>query len=1155
MKKATVRNGILAGGMATFFFLGVAAPTAAQVERTVMALRGEIHLQPAEGSLLARPAGLEVRGVMVSEALALLSTSANVSVAFSPNFLPESLRVYCDCRDASIAEALDQILSATEFGYLELGDQIVIAKRVPRRIIESVRPPRSMVALASLNGSPAPVALGGSVSAARSVSPQLASISGTVRDGGTGGPLSGATVWIEGTERGTITNPSGRYVLMNVPAGTHIVVASMIGYASRTQSVTVGPGEALALDFALSIAPVRLDELVVTATGERRRAEVANVVGTVDVEAAVRAAPISNMSQLLTARSPSVQVLSVAGTAGAQSRIRIRGQSSMSLSNDPIVYVDGIRVASGAGGAMETASRFDDLNPSEISSIDILKGPAAVALYGTDASNGVIVITTKRGAVGPPQWNVFVETGITEQAAGFPSAYYSAGRRTDTGAPTQCLLVGIAAGTCVQDELRSLNLFEDPRSTPFSTGRLTQTGAQVSGGSEEVRYFLSADFTDELGTLRMPKDEQERILQERGAPIGRAQRIPNSLRAINLRSNISAAVTPIATVDVSVGYTDRDHQLTNSGGSLIFALMRNGLQGRGYRDELNGWWTYPAGDIFGVEEVNLVGRLIGSIGTSLHPATWLTARARVGLDRVNQENSVLQRRNEGLVFSNYRNGRKVETRIAEANYTWELGATASFSVSPAIDLRTSIGGQYFRRITQTITASGTVLSPGTEHVGGTATRTSNEANSGSANLGAFVEQMVSLNDRLFFTGSVRTDQNSAFGRDFDAVVYPRASLSWVASREPFFPEIDALNTLRLRLAYGTSGVSPGTLHALRYYTAVQTFEGGAERPGLQFHAIGNVDLEPERTTELETGFDVELFEGRTSLEVTHYRKRSRDALVNRPLGPSLGLNSLSRFENLGSVQNHGWEASLHLRPIERASWGWDVSLSGSTNDNELLKLGEGVTPVRTFTGTQAVEGYRLWGRWARPILGWEDTNGNGIIEPSEVQVGDEEVYLGPSVPTREAAVSSNIVMLNGLLRIVALLDYRGGHLAYDRSEADRCTGATNCRAVNDPTAPLREQARAVAANTAALGRTHAGYFEDGAYTTLRELSLSVQVPNRFVQRVGANGATVTVAGRNLHTWTGYGGISPEGSWIDNQGIDMNLVPLSRYWTIRVNANF
>ncbi|HUE95249.1 MAG TPA: carboxypeptidase regulatory-like domain-containing protein, partial [Longimicrobiaceae bacterium] len=464
----------------------------------------------AARSSLLRPARLIVDAVPLATAVAELAERSGVLIAYSPSRLAIEGEVNCACETLTVAEALDHILASSAFRYIEVEGHIVI---IPRTVALPASPqdllPRlaSPLVLAAVRPSRIPPRAAARV--------QQGSIAGVVTDAGTGEPLAGASIQIEGGLVEGITNSNGRYVMTNVAAGSYTLVASMIGYGSQRRTVAVTVGQATVVDFPLPVAPLRLDQLVVTATGDRRRTEVANVVGSVDADAIVAAVPIASMTQLLTARSPGVQVMSVGGTVGAQSRIRIRGQNSLSLSNDPIVYVDGVRVASGYGGGMDTSSRLDDLNPAEIRSIDVLKGPAAVALHGTDAANGVLLITTKRGTLGAPQWTISQESGITEQPSGFPAAYYSAGQRTDTGQATQCLLTGLAQGTCTQDELRSLNILEDSRSTPFATGRLNKTGVQLSGGAEWVRYFVSADFTDEVGTLRMPRDEQERLRAER----------------------------------------------------------------------------------------------------------------------------------------------------------------------------------------------------------------------------------------------------------------------------------------------------------------------------------------------------------------------------------------------------------------------------------------------------------------------------------------------------------------------------------------------------------------------------------------------------------------------------------------------------------------
>lgn len=1113
-------------------------------------------------SLLDRPANLSLHRVPLGTALRSLAERSGVVIAFSASLLPPDRVVSCTCKYATVGTALERLLAGTRLLYRELQEEIAI---IPRVVASPSRARYASLERMPIARAAAPIFSHRMFDTA--AMRQVGTIAGVVTDATTDQPIRSASVQIEGERLGTMTDTEGRYRLEGVPAGTHTLVASVIGYESQAQTVEVTTGELATVDFALTVSALRLDEVVVTATGDRRRMEVANVVGSVDVEDLTRTAPITNMASLLNARSPGVQVLGSTGNVGVASRIRIRGLNSMSLNNDPIVYVDGMRVAGSmgafAGGAGIYATgwnsaRIDDINPNAIESLDVLKGPAAAALYGTDAANGVIVIRTKRGVAGPPRWTISLENGIIDQPAEFPAAYHAWGRRTDNNASTQCVLTAAVAGACVQDSISSLNLLADPHSTPFATGHRRQAGVQVSGGTEAARYFVSANFTDELGTLRMPTDERERLEAERGEEIPSIQLRPNSLQRMNLRGNLSTSLAPTAQLDLSVGYIASDHLSPTSDGSGVYGLMRNALQGRGYRDALGGWWQFQGGDIMALEQTDDLDRFVGSLATDWRPLSWLETRATAGLDRSNREIVFFQRRGQGVPFSNFREGRRLESRHSLTNYTVDLGATGTFAVSPRFRLRTASGLQYFHTLANQVNATGSVLAPGGQTVNSGAVRDAAQTTAESVTLGAFLEQTASFNDRLFLTGSVRTDQNSAFGSEFEAVFYPRASFSWLISEEDFFPRIQGVDALRYRIAYGTSGVSPGPLDALQYYTPFSNIEETQERPGLEFRAIGNPDLKPERTTEFETGIDLDLFSQRVNLEVTYYRKLSRDALVERPLAPSLGLRASNRFENLGSVRNQGLEGTLDVQLLRTAALTWDLAVSGSINSNELIELGEGITvPVNPYARARAVPGYPLWGRWDRPILGFDDADGNGIIEPAEVEVGPEPVYLGSPLPTREASFTSSVTVLNGLLRLRGLVDYRGGFVRLNRTEADRCVEVDNCRAVNDPLAPLWEQARAVAVSAPALGQTFAGYIEDGSYAKLRELSLSLDVPDRYARILGSRGATITLAGRNLHTWTDYSGIDPESAmpFGEPSNYDLNVVPITRLWTLRITVDY
>ena len=237
---------------------------------------------------------------------------------------------------------------------------------------------------------------------------QQGSITGRVADAASGQPIASAQVNVVGTTLGAQTNSEGQYVIRGVGAGTVQVRALRVGYSEQTQSVTVGAGEQATANFQMRPVAVSLAPVVTTATGQQRRIEVGNAIAQVDAAQIVQERAISNMADVLTARAAGVQVLPGTQT-GAGTRVRIRGTSSISLTNNPIYVIDGVRVEGTTGSSSvsvggTTPSRVGDLNPEEIESIEIVKGPSAATLYGTDAANGVIVIRTKRGVAGRPQW-------------------------------------------------------------------------------------------------------------------------------------------------------------------------------------------------------------------------------------------------------------------------------------------------------------------------------------------------------------------------------------------------------------------------------------------------------------------------------------------------------------------------------------------------------------------------------------------------------------------------------------------------------------------------------------------------------------------------------------------------------------------------------
>jgi TonB-linked SusC/RagA family outer membrane protein len=964
-----------------------------------------------------------------------------------------------------------------------------------------------------------------------------ATLSGRITDAGTGQPLQGATIAIVGTNLGTQSRADGAYRVVRVPIGAVDVRISFLGYAPMRRTLSIQQGENTA-DFAMSQVAIRLPDVVTTATGEQRKVEVGNSIGNIDASTTVAERPVTSMADLLTARVPGVTVVP-GNTPGTGARVRLRGFNSLSLSNDPIYVIDGIRVESstqsssiGVGGSIP--SRVNDINPEEIESAELVRGPSAATLYGTDAANGVIVIKTKRGRQGKAAWNFWVEQGAYLNTTDYPPAYTLRGRAATGGVPTSstqrtCVLTQIPAGTCVADTLLVFGVFDDPDTRPIETSHRQQYGLQVNGGSETVRYFVSGEWEDETGLYKMPEFERARLTRNNVAIRDEWDR-PNAYTRASGRANLDMSLTSKIDVSLSAGYTQSNQRLPQSENNVT-GLMVNALGGIGSKfplasgqDTLFGYRGFTPGDIFQETVEQDINRFIGGANVNVRPLSWLTTRGNFGLDFTSRVDSDLCRFATCSDFSTIREGFRTNNRTEFFQYTVDVGATASFQILPTILSRTSVGAQYFKNLFQRNGASAEILPPGATTVTQGAIKDADEATTDTRTLGGFIEESISWRDRLFLTGAVRFDDNSAFGADFGGVVYPKVSASWVISEEPFFRFGDWLNQLRLRAAYGASGVRPGPTDALAFFETAVARLDAEELPGLALDALGNTKLKPEKSTEVEVGIDGTFWNNRLNVDLTYYNKLSEDALIQRVLPPSLGTGATTRFENLGAVRNSGFEGLLSVQLIDRPSFAWDVSLSGSTNKNVLEKLG-GVPPIIGAT-TRQIEGYPLNGYWGRRIESFSDANNDGIISLNEIVVSDSSVFIGYSAPRHEVSLNTGVDLFNKRVRIAALADYKGGHKLYNNTERFRCNSDLNCRALSDRTAPLWQQARVVALRQHA-SRTLTGFFEDAEYIRFRELSLRVSAPSSWAGRLGVRGASLIVAARNLGTITDYTGLDPE----------------------------
>jgi TonB-dependent SusC/RagA subfamily outer membrane receptor len=1090
----------------TFLLLGVALPAAPQGNRALVALRGEIRVEPVEGSLLGRPAALTVKGVTLAEALTLLSTTANASVAFSPNSLPGGRKVECECEGANLAEALDRILTGTEFGYVELGDQIVIVKRARPETVEFARRPPAQLASASLvlssdigsflsPGAPAPVVF----RAPR----QEPVIVGTVLDARSGTPISGAQVIVVGTQMGALTNEAGRFRIGGLTAPSVELEVIMMGYRTVRQAARVGETD---LRIVLTQAAVALDAIVVTGTaGAVQKRSIGNALGQLEAKQVLDVAPVRSVGDMISGRVAGVVVTQGTGMAGAGGRISVRGRTSVSLASDPLIYIDGVRVANDpatgpTGYDMRPISRLGDLNPNDIERIEIIKGPAAATLYGTEASNGVIQVITKRGVTSAPRVSVRTRQGV--------QWFNDAAER-----------IGPAWGPDPQTgniiAMNVVELEEAAGRDMWTPGYMQGYGASVQGGTDNVQYYLGMDYDRDNGV----------------EPTNRLNRFSG-------RANIALTLHETARVNMNVGIVrsridiapDRNASLMPSVMFAIPAFLNTAKRGFYIAPQEVLWDVYD--NVF-----QTVGRITSGLQFDHRPTAWFTHRLTVGLDQTSEGNQwIIERQPDAysaFFSATFLKGVKNITFRDVLYTTVDYSGTARYNLADGISLGTSLGMQFFRRFTEQTTARGEEFAmPDLKTVAAAAVTFGSDDFVENSTVGVFLQQEFSWKNRFFVTGAVRADDNSAFGEEFDLVYYPKLSAAWVLSEEPFWnvPTVDAL---RLRGAYGQSGQQPQAFAALRTYRPIT---GPGDQSAVSPYLVGNPELAPERGEEFEVGFEAGLLGERFGIDLTYYRQTTKDAILLRDIAPSTGFPG-QQFVNAGSVRNTGIELRLDVLALDTRRADLDLTFSISTNDNEILSLGGLETIFNQYTRHQ--EGFPVASYFGRRVVSADrgpDGKPTNILcdgGPGAAPVAcaeAPEVFWGRPTPEREGSLTAGLTLL-GMLRLHGMVDFKSNVYKWDLSRWAR-GGVFRTAEINH--FPERFDPVEAAQVQVTGGGIHA-YIYDASYSKLRELSASLQLPERWAARIGASRARITIAGRNLHTWTKYPGLDPEN--ISNLTVD------------------
>jgi TonB-dependent starch-binding outer membrane protein SusC len=974
----------------------------------------------------------------------------------------------------------------------------------------------ALLALAALLGAPL-------------ASAQQGAVTGKVTDKSTGQPLVGAQVAVVGTTLRGLTTQGGSYRVAGLAPGTVTVRVAFIGYAAATQTATVTAGGSVELSFALVPSAVGLDAVVVTAIGNQAVREQGTMAHNLSVDSTAKKALPTNLSDALNSRLPGVVVQPAGGTTGTGTRIRIRGSNSVSLSNDPVLIVDGVRVENGSvstsvGVGGQTPSRLNDISPQDLEAVEVASGPAASVLYGTDAANGVVQMETRRGQAGPTRWTVATEWGALNDIGGYPANYSGL-----TAANTGCTLTRFAEGTCVLDHVRTFNPLEV--NSPFRTGHRQQYGVSASGGTEQTTFYVSGHYSNEDGVYPVNRNRQ-----------------------VNLLANLFNRATTKLDLQATVLYTSGRLRLPQNDNN-VFGVLSSGFLGSSDSTVNKGYGFLTPTQSFSIRAFQNIDHFTGSLRLNYRPRSWLEAHAVVGNDFTNRydENTQIP----GAIPSSFNVSASQGSRAANPfqiyNWTGNFWGTASFALTPDLNSSTSAGIQYFHVRLHGVLASVQQLTAGTNSLAGGVIPTANEQTLETVTLGRFAEERLAYKDRVYVTGSLRSDKNSAFGEKFGNIVYPRFSASWVISQEPFFPTPGWLGSLRLRGAAGSSGLRPGPTDALQFFTSTPVVVGSQDVPGITFGSLGNSSLKPERTSETEAGFDVELRPMSTHLAFTYYSKLSHDALVAVPLPPSCGCGN-AIFRNLGSVSNKGVEISASATVLQTRNLGIEVNATAWGNRSRVRTLGQGIAPIIFGLGgaTQRITPGFAPGSYFQVPYTYSDANGDGLIDTNEVKLGTAPVFIGQPLPDHGGSVNATFTLFERW-HLYGLLDGRFGNKLFNSTEQFRC-GLGNCQGRNDPKATLAQQAAAVAN----IKGTQAGFMEDAGFVKLREVSLTYDAPTAWAARLGAASLSVTIAGRNLIKWTNYTGLDPELNEAGQANFttaDFLTQPPVRYWIGRVNLTF
>ncbi|HEX7239351.1 MAG TPA: SusC/RagA family TonB-linked outer membrane protein [Longimicrobiaceae bacterium] len=947
-------------------------------------------------------------------------------------------------------------------------------------------------------------------------------IRGSVVDA-TSRPVAGATVTLRNTQARTATDAQGRYTLVaRVASGAYTLQLSALGRAEATRPVTLGADAAVEVGpVTLQTSALELEGIVVTGTGApTARRAVGNTVATVSGEQVAEAGAIS-IDAALAGKIPGAQVMSNAGQPGGGASVRLRGTSSITGGAEPLYIIDGVIVDNSSddlginfGSRAAPTNRVADLNPNDIERVEVLKGAAAAALYGSRANNGVIQIFTKRGRSGG--LDITAETrsslGQLPRHLGFNMH------------PTD------AAGRPVQRFDNESLIFRDAWST--------DSYVSLSGGAERTHFFLSGGYTRQNGIMKGSDHSKINVRLNLDQELAGWLKISgganyvssNTGLVINGEQGVGGLLTAVVFTPTTVDFSARDPET----GRFVTrqTTFPNPL-------EVIEDWSAP-------QEVS---RFVGSFGASATPTANSTLEYRLGYDTYNMETRLYIPRGtpadlDGGTQASLRDQYLINNDLV-GSYILDVGS--------ALQLTTTAGMNHTYTRTENLSASASDLSPFTELVRG-AIQTASQNRFETATLGYFGQVQAGVNDRLFLTGALRWDASSTFGPEERWQSYPKLSASYVLSEEGFWQNSGLggwFTNLRLRAAMGYAGNQPPTGSA---YARFPLYTGvvGINRLGLvHLGTAGNPSLKPERQREVEAGFDAGFFDERVGVSFSYYNQYVTDLLLSRPFAPSTGYDDV--LANVGELSNRGIELQVNTVNVDRDRFNWSSTVNFSRNRNRVEKLASG-----DFGDPGSYINYVAQGEPLGVFRTFDyarDASGNIQYDAAGLPVRAAAVSIVGDPNPDYLASLRNEFRVGRRLHASFLLDGVFGHDIWNQTQRimDGSARANSKLWERE----LRGEVPAGFANRKSL--IAGAYVEDGTFVKLREAVLRYDLAGGLTRRLGVEGLQLELAGRNLHTWTDYSGYDPEinmfGTATVARGTDFAVYPNPRTFSLGVRVNY